>query len=904
MTETPSAVAAEPRVGQPTVVVGLLVFVAALVVYLRTLCPTVPFWDAGEFIAVSKILGIPHPPGTPFYVLLGRIATLVPLGSIAQRVNGLSGLSSALAVLLTYLTTLRLIRIAQRGGVIERAGGGPVAVAAPAGWWGVLRGEWLAQLGAVTAAWMLAFSDNFWENATEAEVYSMMALAQVLVLWLALRWWEGHERKPTVGPLLVAVYVMWLSVGLHLGVGMMGLPLIVLLLLVDRRVAVLLAMPMVSVLGVTYGLERMAGIVLVLSALVFWYYVGQRKLAGWVALAATGGAAYGAYYAFGDREFTAVGAVVAVAAVVVPVTVLALRHREGRILALALFLMGAGYSTHLYLPIRAAQHPAINMGTPSTWPALKALLEREQYGHSSMFVRRGTLATQVDKEFWRYVKRQWPLVRTVVAGGAQPVAQEPRLWQVLLPLLLGGVGAVWQARRERVSFLTMLTLFLFATVGMILFLNFSDQEVRDRDYFFTTAYHTYAIWMGLGLVWLVGWVRESFAGGAGQRWATVVAAVLLAAQPLVILRNLWYVHDRSRNYVARDYAWNMLAPLAPNSFVFTNGDNDTYPLWYIQQVENFRKDVRVVNLSLLQTDWYILQLRDEPPRVPIGLPDDVIRVLGGGAFQDSAGRIVYTNDFMVRHILEQARRDGGWVQQPYFAVTAPDHRGYDRYLSLEGLVLRVNRDTLHDPIDVAATERNLYHRFLYRGLFQADGRWDPTVYKDENASTLTRNYAAAHLQLAFYHRQRGEREPAIAEMERVRRMFPEYTEASIWLGGYYLDTGDTARAVALFGALARQRPADPEVRYYYGITLAFLRDVTGALREFDAAIALEPGYARPYYGAYYALVQAGQFERALSYLQRLVETNPGETQAQQLLEMVRPQGGAGAPIPPPPPGQP
>jgi len=141
-------------------------------------------------------------------------------------------------------------------------------------------------------------------------------------------------------------------------------------------------------------------------------------------------------------------------------------------------------------------------------------------------------------------------------------------------------------------------------------------------------------------------------------------------------------------------------------------------------------------------------------------------------------------------------------------------------------------------------------------------------------------------------------------MERVRRMFPEYTEASIWLGGYYLDTGDTARAVALFGALARQRPADPEVRYYYGITLAFLRDVTGALREFDAAIALEPGYARPYYGAYYALVQAGQFERALSYLQRLVETNPGETQAQQLLEMVRPQGGAGAPIPPPPPGQP
>jgi hypothetical protein len=116
------------RAGQPTPLIGLLVFLTALGVYLRTLAPTVPFWDAGEFITVAKILGIPHPPGTPFYVLLGRVATLVPIGNIAQRVNGLSALSSALAVLLTYLTTLRLIRVAQRGGVAEPA---PVAVPDP-----------------------------------------------------------------------------------------------------------------------------------------------------------------------------------------------------------------------------------------------------------------------------------------------------------------------------------------------------------------------------------------------------------------------------------------------------------------------------------------------------------------------------------------------------------------------------------------------------------------------------------------------------------------------------------------------------------------------------------------------------------------------------------------------------
>ncbi len=777
----------------------------------------------------------------------------------------------------------------------------PDALAKSPGLLATLGAEWLAQLGAVTAAFMLAFSSNFWDNAVAAETYSEMAMAQVLILWLALRWWEAHERRPTVGPLLVAVYVMWLSVGLMLGVGMMGLPLLVLLLLVDRKVFVLFAMPMASVLGVTYGLEKMAGIVLTLSILGFWYYVGQRKLQAWLALAATGGALYGAYYGFGPAAFTPLAVLVSVATVVVPVVALARRHREGRILALALFLMLAGYSTHLYLPIRAAQQPAVNMGTPSDWPALKRLLEREQYGHSSMFVRRGSLSSQLDKEFWRYWKRQWPLSSNLRVEGGIPVEGEPRLWHVLLPLMLGGLGGFWQARRERVTFLTMLTLFLFATVGMILFLNFSDHEVRDRDYFFTTGYLTYAIWMGLGLVGLVGWIRESFEPGRGRRAATAVAAVLLAAQPFVVMRNLWFSSDNSRNTVARDYAWNILAPLAPNSFVFTNGDNDTYPLWYIQQVEGFRKDVRVVCLALLQTDWYIFQLRDREPKVPIDLSDEVIRAIGGGAFEDGSGRLIYTNDFMVGHIIEQSRRDGGWIKQPYFAVTAPDHRGYDPYLSLEGLVYRVNPDTLQGEIDVPATERNLYHRFRYGGLFNPDGSMDCTVYKDESAVTLSRNYAAAHLQLAYHYHQRRELGRAIMEMERVQRMFPDYVDVLIPLGGFYMEERDTAKALELFRSLARRQPGNPEVHYYYGITLAFQRDAAGALREFDTAIQLDPAYARPYYGAYYTLGQAGQVERALGYLQRLVEVNPAEQQAQGILQMMRPQG---SPTLVPPLGQP
>jgi hypothetical protein len=867
--------------------IGLGVLLVALWTYLRTMSPTVPFWDAGEFIAVSKILGIPHPPGTPLYVLLGRMATLVPLGSIAQRVNGLSAVAAALAVLLTYLTTLRLIRIAQRRGIGEGAGR-----------------EWLAQVGAVVAALMLAFSRTFWSNATGAETYAPMSLAQVLILWLGLRWWEAHDRRPTAGPLLVAVYVMWLSVGLMLGVGMMGLPLMVLLWLVDRRVAVLFALPMLSVLGVTFGLEKMVGLVLGLAVGVYWYYAWERKLSGWVALLATAGALVGLYYALGRVAFTPLAAWVTVLAVVVPAGVLARRHREGRILALALLLMVVGYSTHLYLPIRAAQRPAINMGNPSSGPALKALLEREQYGRNSMFVRRGTPASQLDKEFWRYWKRQWPLGGTLTDDAGIPVQGEPRLWQVGLPLLVGLLGAGWQARRERVTFLTMLSLFLFATVGMILFLNFSDQEVRDRDYFFTTGYHAFALWLGLGVVFLAGWIGESFPAGWQRRLATGAAVALLAVQPALVAANLWWVSDQSRNWVARDYAHNMLAPLAPDSYVFTNGDNDTYPLWYIQQVEGFRTDVRVVNLSLLQTDWYIFQLRDEEPKVPVVLSDADIRTLGAGAVRDEAGNIVYTNDIMVYQLIQRSQRDTGWVKQPYIAITVPEHYGLDPLLTLEGLVFRVNRDSVSGGLDVAATDENLYRRFLYRGLFLADGSWDRGVYKDESAATITRNYASAHTRLAFHYRDRGDLPRAIAEMERVQRMFPGLSAALIPLGGFYLDHGDTTRAIDFFRALAARSPRDPEVRFYYGATLGMARDFQGALREYDEAIRLDPTYARPYYFAYSLLVRSGEIERGVGYLQRLVQENPQEQDAQAVLQMLGRAAGRGPGALPAPPAQP
>jgi Flp pilus assembly protein TadD len=848
---------------------GLVVFLWVAGVYFVTLTPTVPFWDSGEFIAVSYILGIPHPPGTPFYVLLGRIATLVPWASIAERVNGLSALAAALAVMVTFFVNLRLIRLVQRK---ERTP----------------RHELTALAGAFAGAAMLAFSDSFWENAVEAEVYSLMSLAQILVLWLGLKWWEAHERRPTAGPLLVAVYVMWLCVGLHLGVGIMGLPLMILAWLVDRRIALVFAMPFLSLLLVTMGLERMAGGVLLLGTVTFLVFASQRKIEPWVAWSAAAAALLGMIVAFGDRDFTPGTALLSLAAVGVPLVLLARRAREGRILALALLLMVVGYSTHLYLPIRAAQHPAINEGDPSNWDRLRDLLERKQYGQTSMLERRGSLSAQLDKEFWRYFRRQWPLFPT------------DRLWGSLVPLLLGLAGAAWQVRRERVSFLTTGVFVGLTTAGMIVFLNFTDREVRERDYFFQSGYHAFALWIGLGSAWVIEWVRESFSGEPARRAAFGVTLAAVALQPVLLVRNLWFTHDRRGDFVARDYAHNMLAPLAENAFVFTNGDNDTFPLWYIQQVENFRKDVRVVNLSLLNTDWYIRQLRDEPPTVPIALDDATITTLGHGAVQDARGNVIYTSQFMVGHIMAQNRRpDGGWKQPPYFAVTVPDPHGFDAHFSLEGLVNRVNPDTLQPDVDAEATRRNMYEVFQYRGLFRADGSWDATVYKDENAATLSRNYAAAHIQLAFHYQRRGQLPRAVAELERVERMFPDYVDVQIPLGRIYLEAGDTASAVGLFERLVARNPRSAEARYFYGITLMFTGRHESALRELDRAIELDPRNFYAYAAAYSTALEAGQQERALAYLERWARDHPDDPNTRELIESQR-----GAPAPGLEPGGP
>ncbi|MBX7201714.1 MAG: DUF2723 domain-containing protein [Bacteroidia bacterium] len=175
-----------------------------------------------------------------------------------------------------------------------------------------------------------------------------------------------------------------------------------------------------------------------------------------------------------------------------------------------------------------------------------------------------------------------------------------------LPFILGLIGLIYQYRKDKRDFLIVSLFFFFTGLAIIIFLNQYTNEPRERDYGFAGSFYVYAIWIGLGVAGLIEFLKKYTPAAIA---ASLVTLVTLVAVPGLMAKEGWDDHDRSDRYTARDYASNYLNSCAPNAILFTNGDNDTFPLWYAQEVEGIRTDVRVVNLSLLNTDWYIDQIR-------------------------------------------------------------------------------------------------------------------------------------------------------------------------------------------------------------------------------------------------------------------------------------------------------
>lgn len=175
-----------------------------------------------------------------------------------------------------------------------------------------------------------------------------------------------------------------------------------------------------------------------------------------------------------------------------------------------------------------------------------------------------------------------------------------------LPLILGLIGMIWHYRRDNHDAWTVMLLFFFTGIAIVIYLNTYPYQPRERDYAYAASYYAFAIWIGLG----VAAIAEKLAKKSNLAVAgAATSALCLVAVPGVMAKEGWDDHNRSHRYTSRDFAWNYLQSCAPNAIIFTNGDNDTFPLWYVQDVEGVRTDVRVVNLSLLNTDWYIDQMK-------------------------------------------------------------------------------------------------------------------------------------------------------------------------------------------------------------------------------------------------------------------------------------------------------
>jgi len=191
-----------------------------------------------------------------------------------------------------------------------------------------------------------------------------------------------------------------------------------------------------------------------------------------------------------------------------------------------------------------------------------------------------------------------------------------------LPLLLGIIGLIWHFKRKREDALVVTTLFLFTGAFIILYLNFPAHQPRERDYAYVGSYQTFIIWIGLGVLALIDWLSKKM----NLMMATgLVSVATILGVPVLMANQNWDDHNRSNRYTALDFASNYLNSCPPNAILFTNGDNDTYPLWYAQNVEGIRSDIRVINLSLLNTDWYANMLKrkvyDSEP-VPFSMTPD------------------------------------------------------------------------------------------------------------------------------------------------------------------------------------------------------------------------------------------------------------------------------------------
>ena len=500
-----------------------------MILYVLTLSPETAMWDTSEYITAAYTLGIPHPPGNPFFVLLGRVFTLLPIApSAAMRVNVLAALSSAVSAMMWFLVTERVL----------------------VGWF---TRRWQRIAGGALAVLIGGTAFTVWsQSVVNEKVYTVSLAGLAIISWLTVRWCDEPDGRKADRILVLIAYLSGLGYAVHMA-GMLAAPAVGLAVLIRR----------------------------------------PRTVLRW------------------------------------------------KLILVCLLAIGAGGSSFATQPIRAAQFPSINEGEPTacrsglkfgctfskgTYDAFMYNFNRGQYGKPDLSARQAPFSAQIGM-WWLYFKWQWARDAHNEHPGLQGA-----LAMVFISLGLIGGWVHW--RRDPHSFAFFGPLMFTLSLLLVYYLNFKygasqapelgdtvDREVRDRDYFFLWSFSAFSVWGALGLTYL--W--ESLAALLGHEtdrlgtetvvlptnraWAISSPVLLLAIVPLF---TNWTAASRHGQTDTADFAIDMLNSVEPYGILVTVGDNDTFPLWYAQDVLGVRKDVLVANTSLLNTDWYTRQLLRRP----------------------------------------------------------------------------------------------------------------------------------------------------------------------------------------------------------------------------------------------------------------------------------------------------
>lgn len=772
------------------IIVAWAVFAVTLIVYLLTQARSASFWDSGEYATCISILGVPHPPGNPFYILFGRAVVTLFGGmfSHAWIAAFISGLSSAFAVMFTYLITVQLTSMLK----IK---------------------DWEAMFSGIVAALLTAFSFTFWMNAIEAEVYSGLVFFVNIIIWLTLYWVQHSRDFRHQNILLLIVYLFFTGFCVH-------------------QTALQIAPAILFI--VVYPLLVQGS-----NKSVFWY-----KFFGY------GAALIISYLAFGAigksmniDAFDQIGLLLCILALMV----VELRNVfDRRLWLLGIGLVVIGVSTHIYIPIRAADRPFINLADPSTPQRFDDYFQRRQYKpeQTSMFDRRGNFFKhQMGYHFFRYFGMQWFKADTVHSSTGLPEVVV-NIFGGLLIASLGLLGAVFHFLKNKHSFFYMFAIMLCVTILMVFVMNLSDEEVRDRDYFFVVAYNMWAIWMGIGALAIISIFRN--------KAARIAVMAVLLLMPVLNMAFQYIEHDRSREFIALDYGVNFLNSVEENAIIFTNGDNDTYPLWYTQalhdpyakeypihqsrdiyptaesqkaistamlyknkELKGIRKDVTIANLSLLNTSWYIRQLR-ELEGVVINWNEEEINSLDDrkGSFQEylwkdlieyKTGDPKGEQNFSINYLQnaqnsEQSRafyprrgsdfsvlqivKDNFGKRPIYFAVTCESNIGFDDYLRNEGMVARITsiKSEGREQVDFPRLLTNIDKVYQYRSIF------DDRVFKDDNMKRLAMNYGSAYSRAAVEFSRKKDFDQAIQYARQARKFIDSDLRLLEFWVNYYAGT--------------------------------------------------------------------------------------------------------------------